>query len=194
MALTTTVIEGLDRYAIGTRLRELRRREGMSLADVGRRAGLSPSLISKIERGRTYPTLPTLLRVGLALRVDLGFFFRVDAREVALVRRKDRLRFPDRPDGTNLSYHFESLDYRATRRKLSAYLAEFEARPMDGVRLHQHDGDEFLFVLTGTLGLSIDDRELVLKAEDSAYLRAGKPHGYRRIGRRRCNALVVVTP
>ena len=194
MALTAALTEGLDRYAIGTKLRELRRRKRMGLAELGRHTGLSPSLLSKIERGRMYPTLPTLLRIALVFSVDLGYFFSVGGSEVALMRREGRLRFPDRPGETSASYHFESLDYGATERKLSAYLAEFESRPMDDVRLHRHDGDEFLFVVTGTLGLYVEDRELILEAEDSAYFRASRPHGYRRIGRKRCRAVVVVAP
>ena len=65
---------------------------------------------------------------------------------------------------------------------------------MDDVRLHRHDGDEFLFVVSGTLGLYVEDRELVLEAEDSAYFLASRPHGYRRIGRKRCRAVVIVSP
>ena len=141
-----------------------------------------------------YPTLPTLLRIALVFSVDLGYFFRVGGSDIAIVRRGGRLRFPDRPDDTNTSYHFESLDYAATERKLSAYLAEFESKPVDDVRLHRHDGDEFLFVIAGMLGLYVDGRELILEAEDSAYFRASRPHGYRRIGRKRCRALVVVAP
>ena len=194
MALTAALTEGLDRYAVGAKLRELRKRKRMGLAELGRHTGLSPSLLSKIERGNMYPTLPTLLRIALVFSVDLGYFFTVGGSDVALMRREGRLRFPDRPDETNTSYRFESLDYGATERKLSAYLAEFESKPMDDVRLHRHDGDEFLFVVSGTLGLYVEDRELVLEAEDSAYFLASRPHGYRRIGRKRCRAVVIVSP
>ena len=194
MALTPVLTEGLDHYEIGAKLRDLRRRKGMGLAELGRHTGLSPSLLSKIERGRMYPTLPTLLRIALVFSVDLGYFFSAGASDVALMRRGARLRFPDRPGDAGASYHFESLDFGATERKLSAYLAEFLAKPVDDVRLHRHEGHEFLFVLTGTLGLYFEDRELVLEAEDSAYFRASRPHGYRRIGRKRCRAVVVVAP
>ena len=194
MALTAALADGLDRYAIGAKLRELRRRKRMGLVELGRHTGLSPSLLSKLERGRMYPTLPTLLRIALVFSVELGYFFSVGASEVAVMRREGRLRFPDRPGEADVAYSFESLDFGATERRLSAYLAEFESRPIDDVRLHRHDGDEFLFVLTGTLGLYVEDRELVLEEEDSAYFRAGRPHGYRRIGRKRCRAVVVVAP
>ncbi len=141
-----------------------------------------------------YPTLPTLLRIALVFSVDLSYFFSVGGSDVALMRREARLRFPDRPGETKSSYRFESLDYVATERKLSAYLAEFESMPVDDVRLHRHEGDEFLFVLTGTLGLYVEDHELVIEAEDSVYFPASRPHGYRRVGRKRCRAVVVVTP
>lgn len=62
MALTDTLRNGLDRYRIGPKVRELRTRKRMGLAELGAHTGLSAALLSKIERGRMYPTLPTLLR------------------------------------------------------------------------------------------------------------------------------------
>ena len=134
MALTAALTEGLDRYAIGTKLRELRRRKRMGLAELGRHTGLSPSLLSKIERGRMYPTLPTLLRIALVFSVDLGYFFSVGGSDVALMRREARLRFPDRPGETHSSYRFESLDYGATERKLNAYLPRERHSPGGNLR------------------------------------------------------------
>ena len=192
MALTATLIEGLNRYEVGAKLRELRQRERMSLAELGRRTELSSSLVSKIELGKMYPTLPTLQRIALVLRVDLGHFFHLGWSGVAVMRRGERLRFPERADAESISYRFESLDYAATGRKLSAYLAEFESMPPDQVQRHPHEEDELVFVVSGTLGLCFEDGETVLRNEDAAYFRGSRPHGYRRIGRGRCRALVVV--
>ena len=64
--------------------------------------------------------------------------------------------------------------------------------PPDQVQLHLHEEDELVFVVSGTLGLCFEDGETVLGNEDAAYIRGSRPHGYRRIGRGRCRALVVV--
>ena len=63
--LTRTISEGLERYQIGGKLRGLRLKKKMGLVELGKHTDLSPALLSKIERGRLFPTLPTLLRIAL---------------------------------------------------------------------------------------------------------------------------------
>ena len=192
MGLTATLINELNRYEVGAKA--LRQRERMSLTELGRRTRLSSSLVSRVELGKMYPTLPTRQRIALVLRVDLRHFFHLERSDMAVVRRGERLRFPERPDAERISYDFESLDFATTGRKLRAYLAEFESRPLDQVRRRRHDDDELVFVMSGTLGLCLEEGEMVLENEDAVCIRGGRPHGYRRIGRRRCRAVVVVRP
>ncbi len=59
------------------------------------------------------------------------------------------------------------------------------------LRLHQHAGGEFIYVLRGTLNLRIGDDDHVLDTEDSMYFDSSVPHGYRRSGARACSAIVV---
>ena len=67
--LSETLVEGLDQYAIGDKLRELRLKKKIGLIELGEHSGLSPAMISKIELGKLYPTLPTLLRLALVFSV-----------------------------------------------------------------------------------------------------------------------------
>ena len=113
---------------------------------------------------------------------------------MTVVRRGDRLRLPERMGTKDVAYHFESLDFRAERKKMHSYLGEFETRPVEDVRLHKHAGAELVYVLEGTLGLYVRDGEETLAAGDAAYLDAAVLHGYRRIGREPCRALVVTVP
>src|SRR6186997_3645949 len=97
--LSKALQDGLADYAIGTRIRTLRLKKKMGLVELGKHTGLSPAMLSKIERGRLHPTLPTLLRIALVFSVGLEFFFS-GAREkplVAVVRKKERIQLPDRP-------------------------------------------------------------------------------------------------
>ena len=191
--LSETLATGLKQYGIGDKLRALRLKKKMGLVELGKHSGLSPALLSKIETGRLVPTLPTLLRVALVFSVGLEHFFtEAGARPVlAVVRRGERQRFPERQGEKEPSYHFESLDFRAVDRRMNAFYVEFEARPRERTRLHHHTGAEFIYVIGGRLVVTVAGDEYELAAGDSMYFDPSVPHGYRREGTRSCTAVVV---
>lgn len=189
--LSPTLEQELKRYAIGEKLRRLRLKKSMGLVELGRHSGLSPALLSKIERGRLVPTLPTLTRIALVFGVGLELFFTEQRPKATVVRKAERQRFPDDPEGKNVQYRFESLDFRAVERKLNAFHAAFEGVPLAKVRFHHHEGAEFLYLLRGTLSLSVGEEEHVLEEGDSIYFDSAVPHGYRRIGRAPCEAIAI---
>src|SRR5512132_1163900 len=126
--LSATLKTGLHGYGIGAKIRALRLKKKMGLVELGRHTGMSPALLSKIERGRLFPTLPTLLRIALVFSVGLEFFFS-GARDkplVAVVRRTERVQLPDRPVSGTVMYRFESLDFAATERRFNSYYAYFQ--------------------------------------------------------------------
>ena len=184
-----TIATGLKKYAIGSKLRRLRLRKSMGLLELSKHTGLSPALLSKLERDLMHPTLPTLLRISMVFSVGLEYFFNAEPRPVlAIVRKKERLRFPDSPDAAEVAYYFESLDFPVSGRALNSYFAEFEAQPS---RLHQHPGIEFLYVLSGKLELRAGEDRHELAEGDAIYFDSTVPHGYRRLGIKRTTALVV---
>lgn len=194
--LPDTITDGLGRYSIGEKLRTLRLRKSMGLVELGKHTGLSAALLSKLERGKLFPTLPTLLRIALVFGVGLDFFFTDERkrRVVGVVRKEERMRFPERPGTQDVPYFFECLDYRANERKLSAFLAEFQEITPEKVKPHQHAGVEFLFVLKGSLTLKIASEEFPLEAEDAIYFDSAVQHSYRRRGAKPCTGVIVTVP
>ena len=195
-AVSITVSEGLNRYSIGEKLRTLRLRKSMGLVELGKHTGFSAALLSKIERGKLFPTLPTLLRIAMVFGVGLDYFFSDERkrRVVSLVHKDDRLRFPERPGTHDVPYYFECLDYRATERKLSAFFAEFQDIPPEKLKPHQHPGIEFLYLLKGSLTLKIASEEFLLEAEDAIYFDSAVQHSYRRRTAKPCTGLIVTVP
>jgi transcriptional regulator with XRE-family HTH domain len=193
--LSSTLREGLSTYAIGPKIRAIRLKKKIGLVELGKHTGLSPAMLSKIERGKVFPTLPTLLRIALVFSVGLDYFFSGSRKApiVGVVRHKDRLRFPEKLGGRDTVYLFESLDYEAVERRLNAYYVEFLPVADGKVRTHQHLGGEFIYVLTGTLAVHVADVVHTVHARDSIYLDPGVPHGYSRAGARPCTAIVVTT-
>src|SRR5688572_15468204 len=180
--LSATLQSGLSEYGIGERIRTLRLKKKMGLVELGKHTGLSPAMLSKIERGRLFPTLPTLLRIALVFSVGLEFFF-AGAREkplVAVVRKAERVRLPDTPAGSPPAYRFESLDFPATERRFNAYYAEFLPPTKENLRPHAHPGVEFIYALGGSLTVGIEGEEHTLGSGDSMYFDSSRPHVYRR--------------
>lgn len=152
-----------------------------------------PALLSKLERDVMHPTLPTLFRIAMVFSVGLEYFFTSEPRPVLeIVRKKDRLRFPESPDGGHIAYYFESLDFPVPDRALNSYLAEFESMGSEDSRFHQHPGIELLYVLSGWLELRTGEDRHELADGDAVYFDCTVPHGYRKLGGKRTEALVVV--
>jgi transcriptional regulator with XRE-family HTH domain len=194
--LSKTLQDGLNEYGIGARIRALRLKKKIGLVDLGKHTGLSPALLSKIERGRLFPTLPTLLRIALVFGVGLDYFF-AGAREkplVAVTRKRDRVELPERPGVREAAFRFASLDYSATERRFNSYYADFFPVATDKLRPHNHTGVEFIYVFQGTLSVHMNGEEHTLEAGDAIYFDATTPHAYRRSAGRRCSAVVVTAP
>ncbi len=193
--LSPTLQEGLKAYGIGAKIRALRLKKKMGLVDLGKHTGLSPALLSKVERGQLFPTLPTLLRIALVFSVGLDYFFTADREKpvVEVARHQERLRFPEKPGARDMAYEFESLDFPAVQRLLNSYYAEFFPIAVEKLRPHQHPGAEFVYVLSGTLGIHVQGDEHRLEARDSIYFDSTVPHAYRRVGPDPCSAIVVTT-
>ncbi len=191
--VTKAIEEGLRPYQIGPRLRTLRLKKSMGLVELGKHTGLSAGLLSKLERDKLYPTLPTLLRIAMVFSVGLDYFFTDERKRhiVSVVRKNERIKLPERPGAGEIAYHFESLDFKSNERKTSAYIANFEPIAEEKLKPHQHPGSEFLHVLKGTLGLRIGIEHYELNAGDSIYFDPSVPHTYRRVGKAPCQAVIV---
>lgn len=191
--MNKTIVEGLRPYGLGEKLRTLRLRKSMGLVQLAKHTGLSPAMLSKLERGKLYPTLPTLLRIAMVFGVGLDYFFSDERKRhvVAIARKKERIRFPESDGGDSIAYRFESLDFKASDRKLSAYFAEFEPIAAEKVRPHQHTGVELLYLLSGDLELTIGSEKFSLEPGDAVYFDSGVRHSYHRASKTPCTAVIV---
>lgn len=191
--LSETLSSGLEGYQIGPKIRMLRQKKDLGLVQLGEHTGLSSGMLSKIERGQLFPTLPTLLKIAMVFGVGLEHFFvdQDDAPLKAVVRKQDRLRLPDQPGKEAPSYFFESLDFPVSDRKMEAYYAEFDG-PSEPTESHKHPGAEIIYVMKGELVVTIGGEDTTLQEGDSMYFDSGHAHTYRRHGPAPCAAMVVV--
>lgn len=190
--LTDTLQDGLEAYRIGPKVRALRLEKGLALSELGAHSGLSSGMLSKIERGQVFPTLPTLLRIAMVFGIGLDHFFRPDEDRpmFEITRAGERLSLPDRPEGA--AYRFESLDFAADRRGFEGFVARF---PAGGAASepHSHAGEELVYVIAGGLEIAAHGRAHRLGAGDAAHFDAGFDHSYRALGPDGARALVVTS-
>jgi transcriptional regulator with XRE-family HTH domain len=192
---TDIVQESIRPYAIAEKLRTLRLRKSMGLAQLAAHTGLSAAMLSKLENARLVPTLPTLVRIATVFDVGLDYFF-TDPRKrhvVAISRKDERMKFPADGKSRDAAYDFESLNFRATERKLNAFLAFFRDVSPAKIAPHYHAGVEFLYVMDGELEISIGTEMYQLSTGDAIYFDSVQKHAYRSRGKGNCAAVVITT-
>ncbi|MBX5485427.1 MAG: cupin domain-containing protein [Mycolicibacterium hassiacum] len=164
--------------AIGAVIRSIRKEQGLSLRDVAERTGFSVSFLSLVERGKSSLALTSVYKLARALGVDVATFF-------AAAPEPEPLPHVTRAAGRSDELVIEGSDH--TYRLLSGRSAEREMEPLlvtldpsDPVpEPVSHDGDEFVYVLSGTIRFMIGGREYDLFAGDSVYFRASIEHSHK---------------
>jgi transcriptional regulator with XRE-family HTH domain len=191
-----TLTPYLSQYSFGEKIRRLRLKKSMGLVELGKHTGLSAAMLSKLENNHVIPTLQTLSRIAMVFSVGLDHFFVDPAlhKSIYVTRSGDRMDFEEKHETKGTLYNFQCLDYPATNRKSSAYLAEFCEAPIGDVPEHTHPGTEFIYLESGTLEIEVDGVLVRLNAGDSAYFDGSLPHGYRKTGTEVCRAVVVTVP
>ncbi|MGB3245516.1 MAG: XRE family transcriptional regulator [Sulfitobacter sp.] len=162
---------------LGVRVRALRTAQGWTLEQAAKRAGLARSTLSKIENGQMSPTYDALKKLATGLQISVPQLFTPPAQE----KVNGRMAITKSNEGTakaTTTYEHELLADTLSKKQMLPYRARIRARDMtefDGwVR---HDGEEFLYVLTGVVRLFTEFYEPVeLRRGDSAYYDATMGH------------------
>jgi len=182
---------------IGRKIRELRKKAGLVLQDLSDRTGLSKPLLSQVERGVVSPPIATLLKISKALSVNIGFFFQDNYLEekVVLVRRDESKVIDSRYFGREESgYYYEALAYKKSKKNMEPFLVEFKRKKPEKLSYFSHEGEEFIYLLEGTLEFRTENEQYVLNPGDSLYFESSIPHAYRALERKNAKALTVVYP
>ncbi len=160
---------------LGKRIRRERTRQGLSLKEIEKRAGISPTHVSEIERGRSSPTVGALVKIAQALERPLAHFVEILPEQSAIFSS-------DRPRREWVLNHgsvrLEPLLDPAVAFDLSVSLLCLDA----GARLAEqecHLGVRELFahVIEGCLEISVGDEDFMLAEGDSIHLRADQTSG-----------------
>ncbi len=170
----STELEPVD---LGARVRELRKARKWTLEQAASQAGLARSTLSKIENGQMSPTYDALKKLATGLEISVPQLFTPPQRD-QVIGRMAVTKMGEGAAHATTTYEHELLAETLTKKQMLPYRARVRARSMeefDGwVR---HDGEEFLYVLTGVVRLFTEFYEPVeMRRGDSAYYDGSMGH------------------
>ncbi len=169
-----TEVEPLD---LGARVRELRKARKWTLEQAATQAGLARSTLSKIENGQMSPTYDALKKLAIGLEISVPQLFTPPQRD-QVIGRMSVTRTGEGTAHATATYEHELLAETLTKKHMLPYRARVRARSMDEFEgWVRHDGEEFMYVLTGVVRLFTEFYEPVeMRRGDSAYYDGSMGH------------------
>ncbi len=186
----------LNNLEIAKKIRRLRQNKNMTLKTLAKETGVTIGYLSRIENAQIIPVIPTLHKIARALEVDISYI---------LVEEKESR--PGEPDPNFLlvtnngdasgdfsihykrGYQFKGLATGMKSRNMHPYLVVGEHEFGEA---QQHEGEEFMYVLEGTLEFLHGSNKYVLEKGACAYFNASLPHTGRSIGEGKAHVLCVI--
>ena len=166
--------------AIGSRIRQVRKLYGMTLAEVSAATGLSVSALSKIENDQISPTFSSLMRLVEGLGLSLGDLVSLDSHDRSTEARMTVTRAGDARFRSTPSYDIWPLCGDIQHKRMTPMVERVRNRdPNSGDGLLSHSGEEFVYVLRGEIEVHTQHYEPVrLGVGDSIYLDSRMAHTY----------------
>ena len=169
---------------IGKKIKNIRTGKKVSFDNLANETGFSVDYLKKIEAGNMIPTVSSLLQISRALEIDSGYLLReqeagVSSREQAIAKRTD-------------NYFYEILTPGAEKKHLKAFRVTID--PMQdhkGVD-YAHEGEEFVYVLSGKIEIMVGEHLNVLKERESLLFNSGIRHQLKNVSKKKAELLVVL--
>lgn len=181
-----------ETHFLGSRIRGLRKRKGMTLTTLAEASSLTAGYISQLERNLAYPSIPALFNIARSLGVTIQWFFAsetiTDPQDSGYVVRKN----------SRLSVYYEDgiVDELLTpqpNRQLEILHSRFPPGTYSQ-QSYSHEGEEAGYLLSGVFELWVGERHFQLKEGDSFSFSSQEPHRYGNPGDVDALVLWVITP
>lgn len=172
---------------LGAEIRRVRAERGLTLVDIANTTGLSVSMLSMLERGKTGVSVGSLVAIASAMGVAVGELFQSPpAPPLSLVRHDEQ---QELTIGRGV---IRRLIQRSTEHGLEVASLHLDPGAHTGSEMVRHEGQEVVVLQSGTLTVHINDTVTVLDAGDSIRFDASAPHRFANTGTTAARSLLVV--
>jgi len=163
--------------SVGERISTLRREKGLSLAELSKLTGFEVSFLEDLENNKVQPQLGTSIKLSKALDSAFGRIVSgVGNRLYSITRKSEEIPVSRSTSkkGAQEIYSYMSLAPDVKGRHMEALIVDLKENPDEDMSVHE--GEEFIYVLDGTVALKIGADDFVLESGDSVYYLSTTPH------------------
>lgn len=182
---------------LGLKLKQLRKSHQCSLEEFAQKVHLSVELLRRMEKNEVAAPIATLINIADKAGCDLDYFLSSSNKDRSYSfcpKGRARAFHRDYPAGKNpLSYSFKQLAPFKKFKHMEPLMVEFTPGK-EKVPQVAHEGEEFLYLLTGRLEARIKRSRILLSSGDSLYFDSKDPHAFRALGKKKAQAIVVLYP
>jgi transcriptional regulator with XRE-family HTH domain len=169
-----------EKNDVGLKIKELRDLKNMTLGELSNKSGVNLDLIKSIEDGESIPSLSPLTKIAKALEIRIGTFLDDNFQEGPILNRggeiKKVVHFSGEEGKTNSSaLDFYSLGAGKNDRYMEPFVIDVYTEKED-FELSSHEGEEFIFILEGSVEIKYGKDTHILNANDSIYYDSIVPH------------------
>jgi len=170
-----------EKNKLGAKIKQLREDRKLTLSDLAEQSHTSVELLQQLEDGELVPSLTPLIQITRALGVRLGTILDDAPLQGPVVTRatekKDVIRFSGKaPNSQTTTLFFSPLAEGKTDRHMEPFLIDVQLPPTEELPLSSHEGEEFIFVLSGRIVVQYGQQRIELAAGDSIYYDSIVPH------------------
>lgn len=162
---------------LGERIRKIRKEKKMTLKHVSERTNLSISFLSQVEHAKCSITLESLMKISEVLDVNPSYFFSDDNQ----VKERNRIAIHKQhaleEDMVVSNFSYKDLSGNFPNQTFLPTLVTLQPRK-EGGRPLAHNGQEFIFVLEGTLTVIFEEYEIDLHTGESLHMESTTPHNW----------------
>jgi len=176
---------------IGKRIKSFRTQKQITLEGLAQRTGFTKGYLSKVEKSKKSPPVSTLGIIARALGVTISALLGEEApRTFFCLVRKDERPLIAR-NGTAFGYAYEAMAYRFPYKTMEPFLLTLPVKPKKRT-LYQHEGEEILFVIQGTMKFFHGNEEYIVDEGDCIYFDSGIPHWGESVGPEEVKCFMVI--
>lgn len=176
---------------IATRIKGLRDISGLSSEEMATRLNIPLEVYQSFESGNVDIPVSFLYEISNKFNMELTAILTGEDPKLhsyALVRRNKGVSVERRKE-----YNYQSLAYNFADKKAEPFLVTAQPEPEDSpVNLNSHPGQEFNYVLQGTLKIIINDNEIILNEGDSVYFDSSLSHGMKALNGKPSSFLAII--